>query len=260
MDNLKVTPKQLEILLLLFRFRFLDRTHIQRFLDHKDPRRINTWLKDLTERNIVGRKYSTKLKDNTQPAVYYLATKSRKILLDEEITSDKLLKRVYREKSRSERLINHCLFLANIYFYLLKQSIRTGDILHFYTKTDLHNHYYLPYNRPDAYIALEESEGQIKRYFLEIVDEGTPRFMLRSKISQYIDYFSEQTWQNKTGHPFPSLLFVCPNETLKSYLHKHIRQVLEEEAEDDISFYLTTVQDLEVSQLQINIWELVEEE
>ncbi len=260
MDNLKVTPKQLEILLLLYRFRFLDRTHIQRFLNHKDPRRINTWLKDLTDRNFVGRRYSNKLKDNTQPALYFLATKSRKLLLDEETTSEKLLKRVYREKTRSERLIDHCLLLANIYFYLQKQSKQSGDKLHFFTKTDLHNHYYLPYKRPDAYIALENQDKQIKRYFLEIVDEGTPRFMLRSKIAQYIEYFSEQNWQNKTGHPFPSILFVCPNETLKSFLHKHIWQVLEEEAEDEISFYLATVQELEASKLQTNIWELVEEE
>jgi len=117
----KITPKQLEILLLLYRFRFLNRTHIQKFLNHKDPRRINTWLKDLTERNIIGQRYSRKLLANTKPAIYHLSTKSRKILLTQRGINEKLLKRVYREKTRSERLIRHCLLVADIYFFLEKK-------------------------------------------------------------------------------------------------------------------------------------------
>ena len=150
MENQKVTPKQFEILLLLYRYRFLDRTHIQRLLNHKEPRRIKSWLKNLTERNIAGRIYSRKLKENTKPAIYYLATKSRKILLGHPDTSEKVLKRVYREKMRSKKLVDHCLLVANIYFYLNKQTQKTKNKLHFFTKTDLANHYYLPYKKPDA--------------------------------------------------------------------------------------------------------------
>jgi hypothetical protein len=257
MDELKVTPKQLEILLLLYRFRFLDRTHIQRFLNHKDRRRINSWLKDLSTRNIIGRKYSRSLKENTKPAIYYLSTNSRKILLDLPETNEKALKRVYREKKRSKKFIEHCLLLADIYFYL-NQQITNKDKLHFFTKVDLRTHYYLPYKRPDAYIAIE-SENRIKRYFLEILDPETPRFMLRNKISSYIGYFDEETWQEKTGHPDPSILVICPDETIKKFLFKHIRQVLEEEADDELRFYLTTRDDVRFSEMDVNVWELVED-
>jgi hypothetical protein len=257
MENLKLTPKQLKILLLLYRFRFLNRIQIQQFLNHKNHRRIIAWLNDLTDKNIIGRKYSRKLKDN-KPAIYYLATKSRKILLEHPDTNEKILKRVYRDKTRSKRLIKHCMLVANIYFYLEKQSQETKDKLHFYTKTDLANHYYLPYNRPDAYIAIEAG-NEIKRYFLEVIDEGTPRFMLRSKVAQYVEYFEEETWQEETGHPNPKLLFVCPSDTTKSFLYKHISQALEEEAEDEIDFYLTTKEILEDRELQGEIWERVEE-
>lgn len=257
MENLNITPKQLQILLLLYRFRFLDRIQIQQFLNHKNHRRIIAWLNDLTDKNIIGKQYSRKFKEN-KPATYHLATKSRKILLEQPNTSEKLLKRVYRDKTRSKRLINHCLLVANIYFYLEKQIQTNKNTLHFFTKTDLSNHYYLPYNRPDAYIAIK-SENQTKRYFLEIIDEGTPRFMLRSKIAQYVEYLDEGTWQDKTGHPDPALLLVCPNETIKSFLYKHIAQVLEEEVEDEINFYLTTKETIEDSQLKSNIWEKVKE-
>jgi hypothetical protein len=257
MDTPHITPKQLEILLLLYRFRFLDRIHLQQFLQHKSPRRINTWLKELTDKNIIGRKYSTSLKENTKPAVYHLATKSRLILLEKENTSEKLLKRVYREKHRSEKLISHCLLLADIFFVLTKQAKEASNTLHFFSKTDLARHYYLPYRRPDAYIALEDKNKQIKRYFLEIIDEGTPRFMIRSKVAQYIDYAESEKWQEETGHPFPKLLFVCPNETIKQFLHKHILQVLEEEALE-LACFLSTADQIRADSKNI-IWEAVED-
>jgi len=42
-----LTPKQTEILILLYRFRFLNRRHFQKFLHHKDPRRINAKAKKI---------------------------------------------------------------------------------------------------------------------------------------------------------------------------------------------------------------------
>lgn len=257
MDQTNLTSKQLEILLLLYRYRFLNRTHLQKFLNHKGPRRINSWLKDLTSQNIIGRKYSRKLKENTKPAIYHLATGSRKILLDHEETDAKTLKRVYREKTRSKQFIDHCLLVADIFFFL-KEKARQQDVkLHFFTKVDLKHHYYLPYNRPDAYIALE-SENDTRRYFLEIIDEGTPRFMIRKKITQYIEYFDEETWQKRTGHPNPSILIVCPNEPIKQFLDKHIRQVLDEEAEDELYFYLGLKEAFSYAEPDLQMWTLVE--
>lgn len=252
-----ITPKQLEILTLIYRFRFLNRTQLQTLLKHKDTKRINIWLKDLTDKNILGRIYSTKLKENTKPAIYHLATKSRKILLDQEETSKKILNRAYRDKNASQKLIGHCLFLADIYLLLKNESLKNKQELSFYTKTDLTDHSYLPYNRSDAYISLK-TKKQIKRYFLEIIDEGTPRFMLRKKISQYIEYFDEGTWKNRTLHDNPSLLFICPNQNLKDFLYKHIAQVLEEET-SDLQFFLSLKSAIQVEGITPSTWQLVTE-
>ena len=238
-----VTPKQLEILILLYRFRFLNRSQIQILLKHKDTRRINTWLKDLTIKKFIGRNYSTKLKENTKPAIYYLITKSKTLLMDQPGIDNKLLlKRIYRERTRSQRLIDHSTLLCDLYFEILKNE-ESGK-LQFYTKTDLSTHYYLPFNRPDAYI-IREKDKIAKRYFLEIIDEGTPRFMIRKKIEQYIEYYDTNTWQDKTDHPFPTILFLCPNELIKNFLHKYLTQVMEEESHADIDFYLSTKQPVE---------------
>jgi Replication-relaxation len=174
MEPPKITPKQLEILILLYKYRFLNRKQIQQFLNHKDPKRINAWLKDLTEKNITGRKYSYKIGENIKPAIYCLSTKSIRILKGRKDINDKILNRVYRDRKRSDRLITHSTLLADIYFFLKLQAVKGRQILQLFTKTDLSNHNYLPYERPDAYISLEDSQGNIKRYFLEIIDEGTP--------------------------------------------------------------------------------------
>lgn len=240
--DITITPKQLEILVLLYRFRFLNRQQLQTLLNHQDTKRINTWLKDLTDKTIIGRHYSTKLKENTKPAIYYLRTKSKTFLLGQPTVNDKLLmKRVYREKTRSQRLIDHSVLLANFYLDLLKTV--TTEKLSFFTKTDLSTHYYLPYNRPDAYIAREGKTT--KRYFLEIIDDGTPRFMIRKKIEQYIEYYDANTWQERTGHSFPSILFLCPNDLMKNFLHKHLFQVMEEEVQVEIDFYLSLADKIE---------------
>lgn len=252
-----ITPKQLKILTLIYRFRFLNRHHIQTLLNYKDTKTINTWLKDLTNKNIFGRNYSTKLKENTKPAIYYLATKSRKILLDQDNINEKILSRAYRDKNASQKLISHCLFMADIYLLLKEQTLKDKQQLHFYTKTDLAEHYYLPYNRPDAYIALETNK-QTKRYFLEIIDEGTPRFMLRKKISQYIEYFDESTWQDRTLHPNPALLFIFPNQQIYDFLAKHIAQTLEEET-SDLQFFLSLKSAIQAEGITPSTWQLVTE-
>ena len=68
-----ITPKQQEILLYLYRFRFLSSIQIQKILHNKDRRNINTWLKDLVVNNYIGQKDKKTLADNAKPTRYFLA-------------------------------------------------------------------------------------------------------------------------------------------------------------------------------------------
>jgi len=237
MDKNKLTKKQLEILTLLYRFRFLNRSQIQKLLNHKQKNRTNCWLKNLTDKKIIGRNYSNKLGDNIKPAIYYLKTKSKNYLKDQLKKDTKLMKRIYGEKKRTPRFINHC--LLSVDFYLdLKKSSEDRQIF-FYTKVDLINYNGLPLKHPDAYVATKKGK-RIKRYFFEIIDEGTPRFIIRTKIKQYLEYYDAQTWQEGTNHPFPKILILCPNDLIKKYLHSFIPRIMTEENQTEIDFYLST--------------------
>jgi len=237
MNKNNLTKKQLEILIYLYRFRFLNRSQIQKLLNHKKISRTNCWLKDLYNKKIIGRNYSNRLGDNIMPAIYYLKTKSKSYLGDQIEKDDKLMKRIYGEKNRSFKFINHCLLSADFYINL-KKSHMPQEIF-FYTKIDLLNHDYFPLNRPDVYVAIKKSK-KIKRYFLEIIDNGTPRFIIRANIKQYLKYYDDQTWQEVTKHPFPKILILCPNELIKKYLHAFIPRIMVEENQKEIDFYLAT--------------------
>lgn len=119
-----ITKKQEEIIKLIFQFRFVNRRQLQRFLNHKDAKRINTWLKDLVDKQYLGRIYSHRLLENTKPAIYYLNNngiiwvryKENIVFGVSEYGLDiKYLKKFYEDKNASQTFINHCIAIFEFY-------------------------------------------------------------------------------------------------------------------------------------------------
>lgn len=218
---------------------------------------MKSWLKNLYDNGCVGRIYSRTIDDGNKPAIYYLNLKSRNILKNRERINAKLLNRVYREKLRSKVFIEHCLFIADIYLHLVASTDTQKVKLQFFTQTDLYGVDYLLNPLPTAYIVIINSK-LTHRYFLEVIEEGVPRFVLRSRIRQYIEYHEEGTWETNTNHPFPRVLTVCPNIQTLTYLKRLILRSLEEEGETDISFYLTTKLKIIINGVKKEIWQKVE--
>jgi hypothetical protein len=240
MDNHALIDKQLTILKLLYRFRFLTSTHIQHLLNDKTPRLTNYHLKILTSQNYINKHYTRSLGSANQPAIYFLSSGSIKVLQNIEGIEPKTLQRIYREKIRSLQFISHALFIAQYYQYLLTESTKSSHTLHFFTKTDLLAHKYMIHPLPDAYFARVDDKQETKRYFVEVIDEGAPRFTLRKRIEQYTDYIDNGTFEEVTGHPFPTILLICPTLGIQIYLKKFLAKVYEETSLDQVSIYLTT--------------------
>jgi hypothetical protein len=254
-----LTQRQEDILLYLYRFRFLNRLHIQKLLGHKHFNRIIIWLNQLTTQNYIHRYYNPKTV--TIPAQYSLGLKSRKYLLEKSKEKGskiqpKLLNRIWREHTLSDQFHTHCLFMADIYLSLVVLVSKTKAKLYFFTKTDLYSHDYMPNPLPDAYIAIKERNGRTKRYFLDVFDPLPPRMILRRRINQYVDYFDYNTWQETTDHPFPQILLICPDERSKRYLHRFIQKTLEY---SDLEFFLTTWELVKTKGMSREVLEKVEE-
>ena len=119
----KLTKKQQEILKLLYSFRFLNRIQIQAFLNHKDPKTINLWLRDLRAKGYVEWIYSTHFAEKTKPAIYYLSlngVRYLRTLTRKNQDGDMLptyppeeLRKRYKEPTRSQTYIAHCILIAD---------------------------------------------------------------------------------------------------------------------------------------------------
>ena len=251
-----ITKKQTEILNYLYKFRFLNTHHIQKLLNHKNPNRSLTWIKDLIDKKCIKRHYDRKsFQDNTKPATYYLGAQARHILQSEKNINIEQLEYIYSEHRRVKKFIDHCLFVGNVYLYLLLNN-NADEELKFFTKNELHDYEYFPSPLPDAFIAVK-GKDLTKRYFLDLFDEFTPPFVIRQRVRGYLEYIENSNWDENTDNTLmPSILFICPTESIKKHINLYTKALLEKTFEDKISIFLTTkVQILNNSN---NIWQKVE--
>ena len=134
--QITIKQKQTEILILLYRFRYLNRVQIQTILNQKYHSRLLKWLNELKEEKLVVCNYDKKVASS--PSVYSLAPKSRNILKNNPAVKPRLLGHIWRDKTYSAEFRSHCLFLGDIYLSLIALNSKIGAELHYYTKPDIH--------------------------------------------------------------------------------------------------------------------------
>src|SRR3989344_1576061 len=178
-----ITKTQQTILLLLYRFRFMDRIQIQTLLHNPDIKNINTWLKDLYDKNYIGRIVNTDSKVNVIPTTYYIGLNGIRYLKTREECEKTYLTKLYKENKKSKQFIDRCFLIANVY---LKEYSNSDFV--FYTQSDFKINSVIrdifPY-----FVFKKKSED---RFFVgEIFKEKMPRFALRSRIEEYITFFTE---------------------------------------------------------------------
>lgn len=219
MDH-KLTNRQFQILLLIYKFRFLTKHQIQQTLGHKSSQRINSWLNDLFEQGYLGRHFVKEKRAFSLPAVYFLGLEGRKALLGHEDVKNSLLKRVYKEKSMSKSFQDKCMYIADLYCDLLKKHQQVI----FYTKSDLALFDFMPEKLPDAYIKIKDNKKS-KRYFLEIFDAGMPKYAVKARIEQYIEYYQDDEWEKATGYEFPEVHISCGAPKIKKYCIRLLEEI-----------------------------------
>lgn len=223
--KIKLKQKQIDILQLIYKFRFLNRTQIQKLLDHKYHSKILTWLNELSKEKYIVRDYDRTIAG--KPAVYFLGTAGRKELLGKDNIKANLLKRVYQEKRTSQIFRNHCMIIADIYISLLELTKKYNAKLKYYTKADLTDIKFLPLPHPDVYFSIEE-KTITKRYFLEIFDEYPSNKWVFKRVQQYFHYYEKQYWQDHNTNPFPEIIFVYGDLKTKQNLEIMIKRRLED--------------------------------
>lgn len=257
--------KQSEIVDLVYKYRFINRHQIQRALHHKGPRRINSWLKQLTEWEVLGRIYSNKLLENTKPAIYYLSYKGISIIKDKKKFTVNEVKKFYEDKNRSQTFIDHCIFICQL---LLSIKSYDNDVRRYniFSKELLIRNHFLAELKPDGYIKFYRKKTKrskefnlYKTFILDAIDPGVPRYAIRFRIKQYIDYHQEESWKEYVNE-FPTILFILPTPQKQRQFAKYIKEQLTEGLfTQGMLFLLTTYEKSMKDGLTEGIWQEVRE-
>ncbi|OGK51764.1 hypothetical protein A3B02_02445 [Candidatus Roizmanbacteria bacterium RIFCSPLOWO2_01_FULL_42_14] len=255
-----VTKKEHTILLLLYIFRFLNSKQIQEFLIHKDHRRINSWLKDLEEKEYIVREYTPIYGVLTKPAVCYLTTKGRKHIKESyNYYFPPYLKRISRDHKVSKAFKTRCQIIADWYITRIpptKAGISIVDTLikhcitaieekmplntvQFFTPSYFPTFKLLKHIKPDAYIRKKAREG-IAPGFLFVVDPYVSRLVIRYTIKRIFTTLNEEYWEDDViaFHMY----FLCPNNQVIIYLRRMLPTQLEQEyaSGTPLHFHLAT--------------------
>jgi len=252
-----ITNKQLEILLLIKKFRFLNRIQIQSLLNHKDYRRINQWLKDLNQKEYLNRIYSTDFNEKSKPAIYYAGINAIRIY--KSLGDDNSqLKKLYRDNVRSQSFIDEQIFIADIFIDLLSKNSEGGIHYEFATAADVTSNsiYKFMEDLSPQLIFTKTQKTEFRQYILVLLDAAQPKYMIKKKIKNYIEFFFTNDWEENTKQPFPTILFACQTKNLMISAKRTMKRLLDDYQDpEELEIWFATYEELRKNGITAEIWE-----
>lgn len=253
-----LTKKQQTIIALVLAFRFINSKQIQKFLGHKDHRRINAWLKDLWGMGYLERDFKPVFGTITKPAVYFLAIKGRDYIRKNfEHVSRKYLARLADDKKRSKAFRIRCQLVADCQLTLFpektmeltenfetffKKGVKLRyDQLEFFTPAFFAelDFILLPVLKPDAYLYLRRRQG-ISHIFFYVLDAYIPQLILMFRLKQIFAALEEEPWEDDDSTLSLQIYFVCPNNMIIVYLRRLLGPFIESYYGKTLMFYFAT--------------------
>lgn len=253
-----ITPKQQHILSLIYKYRFLNRTQIQTLLKHKDKRRILSWLKDLREKDYLAWQYdSSDFINKTKPAIYYLSLNGIRYLKSTEIYSETELRKRYKDSARQQTYIDQSILIADCCNTL--EASNNDEINYTYiVEADYMDpnsqFHYLNDLKPALYFiknTQSNDETSATEYLLDIFNLTSPRYAVKRKLDNYLEYLDDAT-----GDQVVLLAFDSVAELL--YAKRRVKLLLEDTDEDKQSnIRFTTTDKIKQYGVSAEIWESI---
>lgn len=231
----KLNAEQLEVLELLYKFRFGSNDLIAQYFGKKDRSFVFKRLSILLEQGLIGKRFDSSYRIQGKPAAYYLTPAGARVLQGQRGPEEDAIniKAIYKDKTVKDDFVRYCLDILAIYNRLKAQY---GDRLKFFTKANLNYERfdYFPQPLPDAYIRLRLG-GEDKQFFLDVYHDGQPFFAAARKIKKYVDYAEDGAWE-ETETALPVILGVCESSGLQKRLQKRIASAIKQFTERRIDF------------------------
>jgi len=231
----KLNAEQLEVLELLYKFRFGTNDLFAQHFGKKDRSFVFKRLNILLEQGLIGKRFESSYRIQGKPAAYYLLPDGARVLRAQRPDRAINIKAIYKDKTVSEEFVEYCLGLFSTYCQL---KAKYGEKLHFFTKPQLAKYEYFEEFTPSAYIRLVDNNSE-QDFFLEYLQSSKPFFAITRRIKQYIEYADSGDWESATNSPFPAVLFSCDKPPLQDRMLKKSPTILAN-ADDELKLFVTT--------------------
>lgn len=240
----KLNEQQLEVLRLLYKFRFGTNDLFARYFGKKDRSFVYKRLSILLERGLIGKRFDSSYRLQGKPAAYYLTPDGARTLQEARDVQVNI-KAIYKDKTVSEQFVAQSLEV----FAIRNQLNSQYDDLSFFTRTDMNReeYDYFPRPLPTAYVRLKGSD---KHFFLDVFHDSEPHFVAKQRMKQYVKYDEDGDWA-VTETDLPIVLAVCESSNVTNRVQKYMAKALDDSWNDEMIFVFTTRTELLGGELTI---------
>lgn len=233
----KLNEQQLEVLRLLYKFRFGTNDLFAQYFSKKDRSFVYKRLSILHERGLIGKRFDSSYRLQGKSAAYYLTPDGAR-MLQEARDVQVNIKAIYKDKTVSEQFVAQSLEV----FAIRNQLNAQYDDLSFFTRTDMNReeYDYFPRPLPAAYMRLKSSN---KHFFLDIFHDNEPLFVAKQRMKQYVKYDEDGDWA-VTETDLPIVLAVCESSNVAKRVLKYMTKALDDSWDDEMTFALITKAEL----------------
>lgn len=236
----RLNALQKDILLALYKFRFVTRDLIIEYQGHKSKTYTYYRLENLVEQSYIGRKFDNFDKISRRPVVYYILPKGIGSLKQQPNLNKSVINTMYKDRGTSQEFIDRCLTIFDIYN---KLNQLYGNRLNFYSKSELSEYDYFLKPLSDAYFTIENKKTSSQHFLLELLSSDKPVFAHRKRIEHHLDHYEFGDWE-EIGEEYPLLLLVCETSRLERRLQQVIANLFDRRGVEEVSVFTTTTKAL----------------
>lgn len=248
-----LTPKQLELLSCIYKYRFTSRQLIAHSLHIKADTTLHRRLKYLVKMGHIAERYEKKLSLLGKPIAYYLTSGGLRALSKQGTTiPESIVKQSYKDKLASQAFIDHNMTIHAVSNTLSDQY----PTLRAFTKREMTLYDYFPSNRPDAFYSLPIDGGEPIRFFLDIVTAYDQRYQFEQLLNNYLQYFEADGWE-PVSDTLPTLLFIAESSSIERRVKSWAHRLLTNKYDLTIEVLTTTLHALN-SNAPIIVWSSID--
>lgn len=244
---LPISSRKRDILLLLYRFRFLHSKQLQFLLSQKAHSRMRIWLTELKELGFIGSMYIPTTIQGRLPTIYYLEKNGLSCIRSIE-TNRSFTRMLWRDNIPRFSLLQHSLAAADLSIAIAKHCKETKIFYSLHTKAELSTITNHPFIQPDLFLKLTQ-----KAYFLELDRETESEYKIGIKIKNYLRFYSGNSWHNFQKSLYPGIIFVSLSPHRQMILQELCEQILKQEGCPPVVIKFTTMNQIEKQGLREGI-------